>query len=85
MAAVEVGVEVAASLAETWDLYFDESRWRSWVELLCWPPRTRRGPLLAHTDARKCVRIRRRNHGAADRVRARRDGGQTRGRGWKDT
>jgi hypothetical protein len=32
MAKVAESVLVAASLAETWDHYFDQSGWRSWVE-----------------------------------------------------
>ena len=32
MAKIEASVEVPASLAETWDLYFDSERWASWVD-----------------------------------------------------
>ena len=32
MARVEEAVHVDASLAETWDAYFDADRWRSWVD-----------------------------------------------------
>lgn len=32
MGEVEASVEIAAPLADVWDLYFDERRWRSWVD-----------------------------------------------------
>lgn len=32
MAKVEASVEIAAPLAEVWDLYFDRDRWPSWVD-----------------------------------------------------
>jgi uncharacterized protein YndB with AHSA1/START domain len=32
MAKTEASIEIAAPLAEVWDLYFDESRWASWVD-----------------------------------------------------
>ena len=32
MARVDAGVEIAAPLAEVWDLYFDPARWASWVD-----------------------------------------------------
>lgn len=32
MARVEATVEIAAPLAEVWDLYFDRDRWASWVD-----------------------------------------------------
>lgn len=32
MAKVEASVEIDASLAEVWDLYFDPARWASWVD-----------------------------------------------------
>jgi len=32
MARVEAGVEVTASLADVWDLYFDADRWASWID-----------------------------------------------------
>ncbi|MCO5327645.1 MAG: SRPBCC family protein [Solirubrobacterales bacterium] len=32
MGKVEASVEIAAPLAEVWDLYFDRDRWPSWVD-----------------------------------------------------
>jgi uncharacterized protein YndB with AHSA1/START domain len=32
MAKTEASIEIAAPLAEVWDLYFDEDRWASWVD-----------------------------------------------------
>ena len=32
MARVEASVEIPAPLADVWDLYFDQSRWASWVD-----------------------------------------------------
>lgn len=32
MATVEASVDVPASLADVWDLYFDADRWSSWVD-----------------------------------------------------
>lgn len=32
MGKVEASVEIAAPLAEVWDLYFDERRWPAWVD-----------------------------------------------------
>jgi uncharacterized protein YndB with AHSA1/START domain len=32
MAEVEATVDIPASLADVWELYFDPDRWRSWVE-----------------------------------------------------
>src|SRR5688572_7562406 len=32
MATVEASVVVSSSLAETWDAYFDRTRWRLWVD-----------------------------------------------------
>lgn len=32
MARVEASVEIGATLAEVWDLYFDPARWASWVD-----------------------------------------------------
>jgi len=32
MAKVEASVEIPAPLADVWDLYFDRSRWPSWVD-----------------------------------------------------
>jgi uncharacterized protein YndB with AHSA1/START domain len=32
MAKVEASVEIDATLAEVWDLYFDPARWASWVD-----------------------------------------------------
>ena len=32
MGKVEASVEIAAPLAEVWDLYFDRARWPSWVD-----------------------------------------------------
>ncbi len=32
MARVEASVEIDASIAEVWDLYFDPARWASWVD-----------------------------------------------------
>ncbi len=32
MATVEASVEVAAPLAEVWELYFDRDRWAAWVD-----------------------------------------------------
>ena len=32
MSKVEASVEIAAPLADVWDLYFDRTRWASWVD-----------------------------------------------------
>ncbi|MEO7196940.1 MAG: SRPBCC family protein, partial [Solirubrobacterales bacterium] len=32
MGKVDANVEIAAPLAEVWDLYFERSRWASWVD-----------------------------------------------------
>lgn len=32
MGKVEASIEIAAPLAEVWDLYFDHDRWASWVD-----------------------------------------------------
>ena len=32
MAEVSASIEIAAPLAEVWDLYFDKSRWAAWVD-----------------------------------------------------
>ncbi len=32
MSKVEAQVEIAAPLAEVWDLYFDRDRWAAWVD-----------------------------------------------------
>lgn len=32
MGAAEASVEIAASLADVWDLYFDQARWPAWVD-----------------------------------------------------